>query len=103
MSNSVTFKRGTTYSATVTYTPAMGGPANLLSTTVTSTIVDFVNNAYPCTIVIANDGLSFVASLPATTTSVFALGLARSDIKFVYGGTTFFSDTFRLNIIEQVT
>lgn len=103
MSNSVTFKRGTTYSATVTYTPATGGPANLLSTTVTSTIIDFVNNSFPCTIVIANDGLSFVASLPASTTGAFALGLARSDIKFVYGGTTFFSDTFRLNIIEQVT
>ena len=33
MSNTVTFKRGTTYSGTVTYTPAAGGPANLLTTT----------------------------------------------------------------------
>ena len=45
----------------------------------------------------------FVASLPATTTEKFALGNARSDIKFVYGGTTFFSDTFRLSVIDQVT
>jgi hypothetical protein len=51
----------------------------------------------------AGDGLSFVASLPASTTSGFALGSARSDIKFVYGGTTFFSDTFRLTVIDQVT
>ena len=44
-----------------------------------------------------------MASLPASTTEKFALGNARSDIKFVYGGTTFFSDTFRLSVIDQVT
>jgi hypothetical protein len=51
----------------------------------------------------ALDGLSFVASLPASTTSGFALGNARSDIKFVYGGTVYYSTTFRLSIIDQVT
>jgi hypothetical protein len=103
MSNTVTFKRGTTYSGTVTYTPAAGGPANLLSTTVTSDIIDAVGVVYPCTITMAINGLSFVASLPASTTAGFSLGSARSDIKFVYGGTTFFSDTFRLTVIDQVT
>jgi hypothetical protein len=103
MSTTVTFKRGTTYSGTVTYTPAAGGPANLLSTTVTSDIIDAVGVVYPCTITMAVNGLSFVASLPASTTSGFAIGSARSDIKFVYGGTTFFSDTFRLTVIDQVT
>lgn len=51
----------------------------------------------------AVNGLSFVAFLPASTTAGFSLGSARSDIKFVYGGTTFFSDTFRLTVIDQVT
>ena len=103
MSNSVTFKRGTTYSATVTYTPAAGGPANLLTTTVTTDIIDAGGTVYPCTVTVAVDGLSFVATLPALTTAGFALGNARSDIKFVYGGVTFYSETFRLAIIDQVT
>jgi hypothetical protein len=51
----------------------------------------------------AGNGLSFVASLPASSTADFALGSARSDIKFVYSGTTFFSETFRLTVIDQVT
>jgi len=103
MSTTVTFKRGTTYSATVTYTPAVGGPANLLTTTVTSDIIDSGGTVYPCAITMAVNGLSFVASLPASSTEGFSLGNARSDIKFVYGGTTFFSDTFRLTVIDQVT
>lgn len=103
MSNTVTFKRGTTYSATVTYTPAVGGPANLLTTTVTSDIIDSAGVIYPCTITMAINGLSFVASLPASTTANFSLGTARSDIKFVYGGTVFYSETFRLTVIDQVT
>jgi len=103
MSTTVTFKRGSTYAATVTYTPAAGAPANLLGTTVTSDIIDSAGVVYPCTITMAPNGLSFVAFLPASSTADFSLGSARSDIKFVYGGTTFFSDTFRLTVIDQVT
>jgi hypothetical protein len=101
MSNTVTFKRGTTYSATVTYTPASGGPANLLSTTVTTNIIDSNDTVFPCTITMAGDGLSFVARYSDTTG--FCLGNARSDIKFVNGGVVFYSETFRLNVIDQVT
>lgn len=103
MSTTVTFKRGTTYSATVTYTPSAGAPANLLTTTVTSDIIDSAGTAYSCAITMAVNGLSFVASIPSATTANFALGNARSDIKFVYGGTVFYSTTFRLSIIDQVT
>lgn len=103
MSNTVIFKRGTTYSGTCTYTPAVGGPANLLTTTVTSTIIDSAGTAYPCAITMAGNGLSFVATLPSSQTALFELGTARADIKFVYGGTTFYSETFRLTIIDQVT
>ena len=89
MSSTVTFKRGSTYAATVTYTPAAGGPANLLTTTVTTDIID------------AGNGLSFVLSL--SETSAFALGNARQDVKFATGGVVFYSSTFRLNVIDQVT
>jgi hypothetical protein len=100
-STSVTFKRGTTFAGTVTYTPQSGGPANLLSTTVTSSIIDAGNNTYPCTITMDGDGLSFVASY--SPTSAWTLGSARWDIKFAYGTTVFYSETMRLNIIDQVT
>ncbi len=100
-STSVTFKRGTTFAGTVTYTPEAGGPANLLSTTVTSNIIDAGNNTYPCTITMAGNGLSFVASY--SPTSAWTIGSARWDIKFAYGTTVFYSETMRLNIIDQVT
>ena len=101
MSSTVTFKRGSTYAATVTYNPAAGAPANLLSTTVTSDIIDAVGVVYPCTITMAPNGLSFVISL--SDTSGFALGTARQDVKFATGGVVFYSSTFRLNVIDQVT
>ena len=101
MSSTVTFKRGSTYAATVTYNPAAGAPANLLSTTVTSDIIDAVGVVYPCTITMAVNGLSFVISL--SDTSGFALGTARQDVKFATGGVVFYSSTFRLNVIDQVT
>ncbi len=100
-STSVTFKRGTTFAGTVTYTPETGGPANLLTTTVTSSIIDAANNTYPCTITMAVDGLSFVASYSPTAN--WSLGSARWDIKFAYGTTVFYSETMRLNVIDQVT
>lgn len=100
-STTVTFKRGTTFAGTVTYTPAAGGPANLLTTTITSSIIDSAGATYPCTITVAGDGLSFVASVPDTTD--FSLGNARWDIKFAYSTTIFYSETMRLSVIDQVT
>ena len=100
-STTVTFKRGTTFAGTVTYTPQTGGPANLLTTTITSSIIDSDDNTYPCTITVAGDGLSFVASVPDTTK--WTLGNARWDIKFAYSTTIFYSETMRLNVIDQVT
>jgi hypothetical protein len=101
MSTTVTFKRGSTYAATVTYTPAAGAPANLLSTTVSSDIIDAGGMVYPCTITMAPNGLSFVISL--SNTADFSLGTARQDVKFATGGVVFYSSTFRLNVIDQVT
>lgn len=101
MSTSVTFKRGTTFAGTVTYTPQTGGPADLLTTTIASDIIDSGGNTYHTTITKAVDGLSFVASYSPTT--AWTIGNARWDIKFTYGGTVFYSETMRLNVIDQVT
>lgn len=101
MSTSVTFKRGTTFAATCTYTPATGGPANLLTTTVSSDIIDASGSTYPTTITMAGNGLSFVAAYDPT--EAWTLGGARWDVKFATAGVVYYSDTMRLNIIDQVT
>jgi hypothetical protein len=49
----------------------------------------------------APNGLSFVISL--SNTADFSLGTARQDVKFATGGVVFYSSTFRLNVIDQVT
>jgi len=50
----------------------------------------------------AVDGLSFTAVYSGST-SAWAIGNAKWDIKFVTGGSTFYSETLRLSVIEQVT
>lgn len=100
--NTVTFKRGTTFVATAVYTPSAGGPANLLTTTVTSRITDSASQTYDLTITKAIDGLSFTMEYDGST-SAWWTGNARWDIKFVYGGNAFYTETLRIQVIESVT
>ena len=98
---SAIFKRGTTLAATVTYTPAQGGPANLLNTTIDSDIQTSNGSFFGTTITKANDGLSF--TIRYNDTATWSLGTARWDIKFTDAGVTWYSETLRLTVIEQVT
>jgi hypothetical protein len=98
----VTFKRGTSFAASCAYTPSVGAPANLLGTTVTSTIVDSNLSPYDLVVTIANDGLSFTA-VYAGDTSSWSTGMASWDIRFSLGGSVFYTVTMRLNVIGQVT
>jgi len=68
---------------------------------VTSSVIDYSGAVYPCTITMAGNGLSFVASY--SPTDAWTLGGARWDIRFDYSSTVFYSETMRLNIIDQVT
>ena len=100
--NTVTFKRGTSFAASCAYAPSAGAPADLLGTTVTSTIVDSTRSSYDLVITIANDGLSFTAIYPEDTSS-WSTGTASWDIRFSLGGSVFYTVTMRLNVIGQVT
>ena len=102
MSNTVTFKRGTSFAASCAYAPSAGAPANLLGTTVTSTVVDSNLSPYDLVVTIANDGLSFTA-VYAGYTSTWSTGTASWDIRFSLGGSVFYTVTMRLNVIGQVT
>ena len=79
-STTATFKRGTSFAATVTYTPDAGGPANLLTTTVTSTIKDGKKNEDDLTITMAVNGLSFVASDPDSSDWAVAVEIGRAHV-----------------------
>jgi hypothetical protein len=100
--NTVTFKRGTSFGASVVYTPEVGGLANLIGVTVTSTIIDADRNEFDLVVVVAVNGLSFTATYPDST-SDWGIGTARWDIKFSNGGSVFYSETMRLDVIGQVT
>ena len=100
--NTVTFKRGSSFSASMVWSPEPGGIANLVGVTVTSSIIDAQQNEYDLTATVAPNGLSVAFVYPAST-SAWAIGTAKWDIKFLNGGTVFYSETMRLDLIGQVT
>lgn len=102
-STSVTLKRGNTFGCNFTWTPGAAGPANLLTTTIASTVEDSLGSEYVLTVTKAGDGLSFTTNYVGDT-STWGLGLAKWDIKFTFPGSTVSrSETFRINVIESVT
>jgi hypothetical protein len=101
-SNTVTVSQGNSFACTFVWTPGATGPANLLSTALTSTVEDRCGNQYPLTVTKALDGLSFTVAYPGSTAD-WALGLGRWDIKFVFPSGVSHSDVFRVNVVESVT
>jgi hypothetical protein len=103
MSDTVTLSQGNTFAATFSWTPGATGPANLLDTTLTSTVEDKCGHAYELVITKALDGLSFTVAYPGSTAE-WALGLGRWDIKFVFpGGGISRTEVFRVQVIDSVT
>ena len=102
-SNTVTVSQGNTFACTFTWTPGVDGPANLLTTTLTSTFEDNNGASYPLTVTKAVDGLSFTVAYTGDTTN-WALGLGKWDIKFAFSSTSISrSEIFRVNVIDSVT
>lgn len=101
--NTVTISKGNTFACTFTWTPGTTGPADLLTTTLSSTFEDKQLNQYAMTVTKAVDGLSFTVTY-AGSTADWAIGLGRWDIKFVFPGSTVSrSEIFRVNVIDSVT
>lgn len=98
----MTFKRGSTFTATVVYIPSASDPADLSSVTVTSSInVD--GTEYIGTVTKAVDNMSFTVVHTAAVTATFTLGGAEWDAKFVYSSTTFYSATEGFLITDNIT
>jgi hypothetical protein len=102
-SNTVTVSQGNSFACSFVWTPGTSGPANLLATTLTSTVEDRAGKSYDLTITKAVDGLSFTCVYPGTTED-WAIGLGRWDIKFVFPGDSISrTEIFRVNVIDSVT
>ena len=103
MADTVTFTRGNSFAATFSWTPGATGPANLLTTTLTSTLRDKCGNEYAMTVTKAGDGLSFTVAYPGSTAD-WHLGLGSWDINFVFPGSSVtHSEVFRVHVVESIT
>jgi hypothetical protein len=103
MAETVTLSQGNTFACSFVWTPGTTGPANLLTTALSSTVEDKCGNTYELTITKALDGLSFTVAYIGDTSN-WALGLGKWDIKFVFPGSTISrTELFRVNVIDSVT
>lgn len=102
--SSFNFKRGGTFTATVTYTPEPGGLANLIGTTIKSDILDSAGVVHPLASSLNNTGLVMTISDPATDTEDWATGPAKWDIKVTLNtGVVIYSSTVTFTVIPQIT
>lgn len=102
--SSFNFKRGGTFSGTVTYTPPSGGLANLLGTTITSDILDSAGVVHPLSLSLNNTGLVITFTDPATDTDDWATGPAKWDIRVQLNtGVVIYSSTVTFTVLPQIT
>lgn len=102
--SSFNFKRGGTFTATVTYTPEAGGLANLLGTTITTDILDSAGTVHSLSTSLNGAGLIITVTDPAADTKLWATGPAKWDIKVVLNtGVVVYSSTVNFTVIPQIT
>ena len=98
----LSFKRESTWLATVNYTPDEGGPANLVGYTVTSAIRTSDRKTHDFVVELALDGLSFTVSATSYDTSVYSIGQADWDIRFLKDSVSY-TETLPILIVQQIT
>ena len=101
--SSFTFKRGGTFTATVTYTPETGGLTDLLGSTITSHIKDAAGEYHTLTTSLDVTGLIITIGDPYADTEDWATGEAKWDIRVSEGGVVFYSQTITFTVIPAVT
>lgn len=102
-SNTAVFSRGDSFASVWTWVPGEGEPANLIGTTIQSTLQDRAGKEHDMVVTVAGNGLSFSTIFPGDT-SGWALGLASWDIRFTFpGGPVTHSTIFRVQVQETIT
>lgn len=103
MSNTAYFQRGNSFGCTFAWTPGATGPADLLTTTLASTLRDKCGTEYALTVTKAVDGLSFSTTYPGSTAD-WELGQYSWDVKFTFPGSSVsHSEMFRVIVEDTVT
>ena len=101
--SSFNFKRGGTFTATVTYTPPQGGLANLLGSTITSDIKDSAGTVHSLATSLDGTGLIITVGDAYTETATWATGEAKWDIRVLVSGTVIYSETVTFTVVPAIT
>jgi len=101
-SPTVTWKRGSTFAAVVTYTPGAGDPATLEGVIVESSVMDHARQRYPLTIAMLPGFTSFNVYFDGDS-SDWTPGTAALDYRCSLGDVVFYSTTARFTIEAQIT
>jgi hypothetical protein len=107
-SQSINFKRGDTFSLTCTRKDGSGSPINLTGYTITSTakVGTSFSDVLTVTIINAAAGI-FTLTETAANTATWPISSDASimycDVQFVLSGVVKSSETFIINVIEDIT
>jgi hypothetical protein len=101
-SPTVTWKRGSTFAAQVTYTPGAGDPATLEGVLVECSVMDHARQRYPLTVTMLPGFLSFNVYFDGDS-SDWAVGTAALDYRCTLDNVVFYSTTARFTIEAQIT
>ena len=99
---SISWKRGSTFAATVLYTPGAGEPSDLSGVLVETSVMDHAQKRYPLTVSVHPDNVNFDI-IYSGDTSNWAVGTAALDYRLSVGGVVFYSTTARFTIEQQIT
>lgn len=99
----IPIKRGGTFTASTTYTPAAGGTPNLLGATVTSQVLDSCKARHSLACALNGAGLVITSTASASLTYGMSSGPAKWDIRVELGGVVIYTETADLIIGDPVT
>lgn len=100
---SLCFKRGSSFTARVTYVPPEGGLANLIGATVTSQIRRNGVHIADLDAEVAADGMSFTLTADEADTATWPVAALQWDIRIAYNDAVIYSETINLSVLYAVT
>ena len=101
-SPTISWKRGSTFAAKVTYTPGAGDPETLAGVLIETSVMDNNQQRYPLAVSVLTGDLIFNIYFEGDT-SDWATGTAAIDYKMSLNGIVFYSTTSRFIIEPQIT
>lgn len=99
----ITFKRGTSFGANVSYTPSEGQPADLSGFAISSEVRTPAGSLVATlAVTMAPDAMGFHVAAPEGT-ATWPLGKLAWDLRFERDGAVAFSETVGLELTREVT